>query len=98
MSIAAGLVGGEAFSIDASLIKADMDGEADPRRSAVCMAEGRGSLPCGSRVPCSPQCAGSDEVGEPTSASWDALYLRPAATCSACWSVGAIEAISDLEE
>jgi transposase len=56
MSITAGLVGGEAFSIDASLIKADVDRKKDPRRSAVCMAEGKGSLPCGSRVPCSPRC------------------------------------------
>jgi transposase len=56
MCIAAGLVGGEAFSIDASLIKADVEDKADPRRPAVYVAEGRGGIPCGSRVSRSPRC------------------------------------------
>ena len=40
------------FRVDASLIKADVDKtEASPRRSADCLAEGGGGIPCGSRVP-----------------------------------------------
>ena len=54
MCIAAGLVGGEAFSVDASLIKADVDKmKRRTRRPADCMAE---DIPCGSRVPCGPRC------------------------------------------
>src|SRR6267378_6016887 len=57
MSIAAGLVGGEAFSIDASLIKADVDKKKRITwRPANCMAKGRGGIPCGSRVSRSPRC------------------------------------------
>jgi transposase len=50
MCISAGLVGGEAFSIDASLIKAA------PRRPADRMAQGGRGLPCGSRVHRCPRC------------------------------------------
>jgi transposase len=52
MSIAAGLVGGEAFSIDASLIKADVDKK---KRMPGGVADDRGGIPCGSRVPRSPR-------------------------------------------
>jgi transposase len=56
MCIATGLVGGEAFSIDASLIKADVDKKKRmPGRPADCVAEGRGGIPCSSRVPRRPR-------------------------------------------
>jgi transposase len=45
--IAAGLVGGEAFSIDASLIRADVDKQ---KRAADRLAEGRRGFACGARV------------------------------------------------
>ena len=50
--IAAGLVGGEAFSVDASLIKADVDKKKRvPGDQPIAWPnEGRGSIPCGSRV------------------------------------------------
>ena len=57
MCIAAGLVGGEAFSVDASLIKADVDKKKRvARRPADCLAEGRGGIPCSSRVPHGSRC------------------------------------------
>ena len=50
--IAAGLVGGEGFSIDASLIRADVDKKKRvPGDQPISLAEGRGGIARGSRVP-----------------------------------------------
>ena len=50
--IATGLVGGEAFSIDASLIKADVDKKKRvPGDQPIAWPKDRGGIPCGSRVP-----------------------------------------------
>jgi transposase len=57
MCIAAGLVGGEGFSIDASLIKADVDKKKRVSgRPADRVAQTRGGLTRSPRVPCSARC------------------------------------------
>jgi transposase len=52
--IAAGLVGGEGFSIDASLIRADVAKKKRLPGDQPIAGPGRGGIPCGSRVPRGP--------------------------------------------
>ena len=54
--ITAGLVGGEAFSIDASLIKADVDKKKRVPGDQPIAWPGGGGILCGSRVPGSSRC------------------------------------------
>jgi len=57
MCIAAGLVGGEAFSVDASLIKADVDKKKRvPGDQPIAWPKAEQAISCGSRVPYGSRC------------------------------------------